>query len=138
MTDHSPSTSELKLAGDGDFGIAWGGIAGVQLGLAAVWTAAAERGVPLERVVDWMAGAPARFAGLAPRTGAIAVGADADLTVFAPDARWTVHAAELLHKNPVSAYDGHELRGVVRRTWLRGAAPTASPTAGRLLERPTQ
>jgi allantoinase len=131
VTDHSPSTSELKFAGDGDFGVAWGGIAGLQLGLSAVWTAAAERGIPLERVVGWMSSAPAAFAGLAPDRGAIAVGALADLTVFAPDARRVIRAAELLHKNPVTAYDGHELRGEIRRTWLRGRAPGA----GDLLER---
>lgn len=130
VTDHSPSTAELKLAGDGDFGLAWGGIAGLQLGLSAVWTAARERGIPLERVIGWMSAAPARFAGLAEK-GAIAAGADADLAVFAPDARRVVRAGELLHKNPVSAYDGHELRGEVRRTWLRGA----TPETGHLLER---
>jgi len=120
VSDHSPSTAELKFAGDGDFARAWGGIAGVQLGLAAVWTAAAERGVPLDDVVRWMSAAPAAFAGLS-RKGALEVGRDADLVIFAPDELFTVHASDLLHKNPVSAYDGAELRGVVRRTLLRGA-----------------
>lgn len=119
VSDHSPSTAELKFAGGGDFGQAWGGIAGVQLGLSAVWTAAAERGVALEQVIGWMSSAPAAFAGLT-RKGAIEVGRDADLVVFAPDERFTVHAADLLHKNPVSAYDGAHLRGVVRRTLVRG------------------
>lgn len=122
VSDHSPSTADLKFAGHGDFGAAWGGIAGVQLGLPAMWTAAAERGVALEDVVRWMSASPAAFAGLA-RKGAVEVGRDADLVVFAPDARFTVHAAELLHKNPVTAYDGADLRGVVRRTVLRGAEP---------------
>jgi allantoinase len=124
VSDHSPATADVKFAGDGDFARAWGGIAGVQLGLAAVWTAAASRDVPLDEVVRWMSAAPAAFAGLA-RKGALAVGRDADLVVFAPDERFTVRAHELLHKNPVSAYDGAELRGVVRRTLLRGAAPGA-------------
>jgi len=128
VSDHSPATAELKLAGDGDFARAWGGIAGLQLGLAAVWTEAARRGVPLEEVVGWMSGAPAAFAGLR-RKGGIVVDRDADLVVFAPDERFTVHAPELLHKNPVSAYDGLEFRGVVRRTLLRGA----DPGAGQLL-----
>lgn len=119
VSDHSPSTADLKFAGDGDFAQAWGGIAGVQLGLPAVWTEAAARGVPLEDVVRWMSTAPAAFARL-PQKGLIEVGRDADLVVFAPDARFTVHASDLLHKNPVSAYDGADLRGVVRRTFLRG------------------
>jgi allantoinase len=120
VSDHSPSTADLKFAGDGDFARAWGGIAGVQLGLPAVWTEAAARGVPLEDVVRWMSTAPAAFAGLG-RKGLLEVGRDADLVVFAPDGRFTVHASELLHKNPVSAYDGADLRGIVRRTFLRGA-----------------
>jgi allantoinase len=122
VSDHSPSMADLKFKGDGDFAQAWGGIAGVQLGLSAVWTEAASRGVALEDVVRWMAASPAAFAGLG-RKGLIDVGRDADLVVFAPDERFTVHASELLHKNPVSAYDGAELRGVVRRTFLRGTEP---------------
>jgi allantoinase len=75
-----------------------------------------------------MSAAPAALAGLS-RKGALEVGRDADLVVFAPDERFTVHQADLLHRNPVSAYDGAELRGVVRRALLRGD----TPGAGRLL-----
>ena len=130
VTDHSPATVELKTRGEGDFGLAWGGIAGLQLGLAAVWTEARRRGIPLETVLGWMSRGPADLVGLGTK-GRIAVGADADLVAFAPDASFTVRKEELLHKNPVSAYDGRELHGVVRRTWLRGAAPGD----GRLLSR---
>ena len=122
VTDHSPATVELKTRGGGDFQLAWGGIAGLQLGLAAVWTEASRRGIPLDRVLGWMSRGPADLVGLS-RKGRIAVGADADLVAFAPDAVFTVRKEELLHKNPVSAYDGRELRGAVRRTWVRGEAP---------------
>ena len=137
VTDHSPSTPELKFAHGGDFGLAWGGIAGLQLGLAAVWTEAARREIPLERVLGWMSNATARFAGLESK-GRIAVGADADLVVFAPDETFTVHADQLLHKNPVSAFDGRELRGVVRQTLLAGRPVDVSPNTeprGLLLDR---
>lgn len=43
-SDHSPATAELKFAAGGDFGIAWGGISGLELSLRAVWTGAHERG----------------------------------------------------------------------------------------------
>lgn len=142
VTDHSPSTSELKFAGGGDFGQAWGGIAGLQLGFTAVWSGAAQRGIGLDRVSGWMSRATACFAGL-DRAGRIAAGSDANLVAFAPDARRTVRAAELLHRNPVSAFDGAELRGAVRRTWLRGelvandgAVDEARRARGRLLDRP--
>ena len=129
VTDHPPSTPELKFQGgptshSGDFELSWGGIAGLQLGLPAVWTEARRRGIPLETVLGWMTRGPADLVGLAQK-GRIAVGADADLVAFAPESTFTVRAEQLLHKNPVSAYDGRELHGVVRRKWVRGQAPGA-------------
>jgi allantoinase len=137
VSDHSPSTAELKHAGDGDFQVAWGGIAGLQLGLSAMWTAARGRGIPLETVVGWMSAAPARFAGLVDR-GSIVECGRADLAVFAPDEALTVEAAALLHKNPVTAYDGKQLTGSVRRTYLGGRVvdPLSTAAHGTLLSRP--
>ncbi len=135
VSDHSPCTAELKRQDTGDFADAWGGIASLQLGLPVVWTSARERGVRLADVVRWMATAPARRVGLAGK-GEIAVGADADLCVFAPDEAWVVDPARLHHRNPVSAYAGRTLTGTVRATWLRGRPVdvTAAPR-GRLLRR---
>jgi len=127
VSDHSPCTPELKR---GDFGQAWGGIASLQLALPVVWTEARKRGHDLAEVVRWMAERPAALAGLTGK-GRIAPGQDADLTVFAPDATFTV--GELQHRHPTTPYAGRELTGVVRSTWLRGA-PIAGPR-GRLLER---
>jgi allantoinase len=139
VSDHSPCTVELKRRDVGDFGLAWGGIASVQLGLPAMWSSAAAHGVDLARLAGWMATAPADRVGLAHK-GRIAVDADADFAVFAPDEEWDVDAAALRHKNPVSAYDGRHLRGVVRQTWLRGAQldidrQSNDQPAGRLLVR---
>ena len=135
VTDHSPCTVELKRQDSGDFAEAWGGIASLQLGLPAVWTSARERGVPLTDVVRWMATAPAQRVGLTGK-GEIAVGADADLCVFAPDETWVVDPARLHHKNPVTPYAGRTLTGTVRATWLRGAPiELADEPRGRLLRR---
>ncbi|WP_439938472.1 allantoinase AllB [Nocardia sp. N13] len=135
VSDHSPSTAELKHRDTGDFAEAWGGIASLQLGLPVVWTTARERGVPLTDVVRWMATAPARRVGLVGK-GEIAVGADADLCVFAPDEPWVVDPARLHHKNPVSAYAGRTLTGTVRQTWLCGAPiDVAAGPRGRLIRR---
>jgi len=131
VSDHSPCTPELKRLDDGDFGQAWGGIASVQVSLPVVWTGARARGIGLDQVVRWMAEGPARLAGL-PGKGAIAVGRDADLVAFAPDARWRV--GELHHRNPVTPYADRELVGAVRRTWLRGRPLDGEPH-GRLLSR---
>jgi allantoinase len=133
VTDHSPCTAALKRLDVGDFGLAWGGIAGLQVGLSAVWTQARQRGISLTQVARWMAEQPADLVGL-PTKGRIAVGADADLCAFAPDAEFTVAATNLRHRNPVSAYHGTRMIGTVRATWLRGVRVTAEPT-GILLRR---
>ena len=119
VSDNSPCTVDLKLQESGDFGAAWGGLAGLQLDLPAVWTGARRRDIPLTDVVRWMAWRPAELAGLDDK-GAIAVGRDADLCVFAPDSTFAVDVDQLHHRNPISAYAGQELYGVVRSTWLRG------------------
>jgi len=133
VTDHSPSTAALKRLDVGDFGLAWGGIAGLQVGLSAVWTQARQRGIGLTQVIRWMAEHPADLVGLGTK-GRIAVGADADLCVFAPNAEFTVAAGDLHHRNPISAYHGAHLTGKVRATWLRGVRTGAEPT-GILLRR---
>ena len=132
VSDHSPAPAAMKLAGGGDFAEAWGGIASLQLGLSLVWTEARRRGIRLERVVDWMSTAPARFAGLASK-GAIEVGRAADLAVFAPDESFTVDAAALEHRHPVTPYDGRDLVGVVRATYLAGHRVDRAVPSGRLL-----
>jgi len=138
VSDHSPSPASLKRLDSGDFGEAWGGIASLQLGLPIIWTAACARDRGLAEVVEWMARAPADLVGLGHK-GRIAVGADADLVAFDPSASFVVEPERLLHRHPVSAYAGRELRGVVRRTWLRGQpAGRADPRHGRLISRGEQ
>src|SRR5699024_7289710 len=51
VSDHSPSTVELKDVESGDFITAWGGISSLQLGLSLMWTEARRRGIALEQVV---------------------------------------------------------------------------------------
>ncbi|WP_448809120.1 allantoinase AllB [Agromyces bauzanensis] len=135
VSDHSPAPAELKHAGGGDFAEAWGGIASLQLGLPLVWTEARRRGIRLEQVVEWMSAAPARRVGLTSK-GRIAEGAAADLVVFAPDEAFTVDAAALEHRHPITPYDGRELVGVVRATYLAGVAVDRTTPRGRLLRRP--
>lgn len=120
VTDHSPSTVELKCSGSGDFMKAWGGISSLQLGLAAIWTEAKARGRGVRDVVEWMSAAPARLAGLSDRKGAIASGYDADLVIWDPDAEFTVDVASLEHRNKITPYHARKLLGATLRTILRG------------------
>jgi allantoinase len=131
VSDHSPSTAELKVP---DFAAAWGGIASLQLGLTAVWTEAARRGHGLGEVVRWMSANPAALAAI-PGKGGIKAGSDADLVAFDPAADTLVDAARLHHKNPVTPYHGRTLKGAVLTTWLRGRPVDGRPHGRLLLER---
>lgn len=134
VSDHSPSTLDLKDLENGDFAVAWGGVSSLQLGLPIIWTEARRRGISLEQVVEWMSARPAKLAGL-PVKGKLALGYDADLSVFAPDESFVVDASRLKHKNPITPYDRRALSGVVRRTFLRGAEVDGQTPTGRLLRR---
>ena len=134
VSDHSPCTPELKRFDIGDFGVAWGGIASVEVGLSAIWSEARLRGFTLADVARWMAQRPAEIAGLR-RKGRIALGYDADFAVFEPDAGRVVDPAQLHHRHPVTPYAFRPLAGIVRQTWLRGRLITDDEPTGQLLTR---
>lgn len=113
VSDHSPSPPEMK---QGDFATAWGGISSLQLRLLAVWDEAAGRGTGFPTLARWLALAPAELAGLDDRKGSIAVGKDADFTVFDPDGETLVRGNELSHRHPLTPYEGKRLRGRVVET----------------------
>ncbi|GHG51736.1 allantoinase [Sinomonas cellulolyticus] len=136
VSDHSPSTVDLKDLENGDFGVAWGGISSLQLGLSIIWTEARQRGIPLERVVEWMGRKPAELARL-QRKGTLAPGYDADLAVFAADEAFIVDAEKLHHKNHITPYQGKALSGVVRRTFVRGTEVDFNEPKGQLIRRGT-
>ncbi len=124
-SDHSPAPPAMKAmtrAGEGDFLRAWGGIASLQLSLAAVWSGAAARGCTIEDLARWMSAAPARLAGLADCKGSILAGRDADLIFWDPDAEAVVDEHALHHRHPMTPYAGRTVRGRVHTTLLRGEA----------------
>jgi allantoinase len=134
VSDHSPCTTELKRRDVGDFGLAWGGISSLQVGLSAVWSQARLRGHSLTDVVRWMAERPAQLAGLQQK-GRIERGYQADFAVFAPDDAFVVDPQRLYHRNPVTPYAYRPLAGVVRSTWLRGSQVSGNNPEGRLISR---
>jgi len=139
-SDHSPCPPEMKLRAEGDFMRAWGGIASLQVSLPVVWTEARSRGYALTHIMRWMCEGPARLAGLQKRKGAIAVGCDADLVIFNPDAKFRVEPDRLHHRHKLTPYAGRELTGVVEATLVRGQkvferGQFAASPAGRVLRR---
>ena len=93
VSDHSPCTADLKRLDTGDFGAAWGGDR-LAAARPARWCGPAARARGRRRwrrSCGWMSAGPAALAGLTGK-GAIAVGGDADLVVFAPDEPFVVDA----------------------------------------------
>jgi allantoinase len=95
---------------------------GLETMLPVVATEAAQRGIPLQRVVDLLSTAPARVFRLYPRKGTIAVGADADLAVLETNGKRTLDAAELEYHEQErwSPFDGREVTVYPVYTILRG------------------
>jgi allantoinase len=140
VSDHSPCAPELKKLETGDFMEAWGGVAGLQFTLPALWTQAKRRGFGFEDVVRWSAEGPARFAGLASK-GRIEKGRDADLAIVDDAALFDLRAEQVKHRHRLTPYEGLRLRGVVEATLLRGLPayeaqrPQTGPRGRALLKR---
>lgn len=120
VSDHSPCPPEMKLREQGDFMKAWGGISSLQLRLPVMWTEAGARGFEVNRLAEWVCGAPARQIGLAQRKGSISVGCDADLVIWNPNREFRVTPELIQHRHKLTPYAGEVLRGVVEKTFLRG------------------
>jgi allantoinase len=116
-SDHSPAPPDMK-EGDDSFAI-WGGIAGCQSTLAALLTAAPDRDISLSLVAALVATNVARRFSV-PEKGSIVVGYDADLALVEIDQDYTLAAADLRYRHPLSPYVGRRFRGRVVRTLVRG------------------
>lgn len=121
-TDHSPCPAAMKGLAEGRWDRAWGGIASLSLALSIVHTGARRRGHTLDDVVQWLAAAPARLAGMQGVAGALLPGREATFVLFHPEETYTVAAEDLHFKHPISPYVGQTLTGRVQATYLRGQA----------------
>ncbi|HEV7991610.1 MAG TPA: dihydroorotase [Gemmatimonadaceae bacterium] len=115
-TDHAPHHYDEK---EREFSDAPNGIIGLETALAVNLTWLVHRGiVDLPLLVERMSCAPARLFKLPG--GSLRKGALADVTVFDPDAAWTVDAAKFRSKGRNTPYAGQTLRGVVDLTVVGG------------------
>jgi allantoinase len=112
-SDHSPSPPEMK--GRENFFDIWGGISGCQHLLPLLIDA----GIPAAEIRRLTSGdVAARFRVAAK--GAIAIGKDADFSLVDLNATETIATESLHYRHKQSPYVGRNLRGRVRRTFLRG------------------
>lgn len=115
-TDHAPHHYDEK---EREFADAPNGIVGLETALAVNLTWLVHRGVlTLSQLVDRMACAPARIFRLPG--GTLARGAVADVTVFDPDAEWTVDPSRFVSRGRNTPYAGQLLRGRVAATIVGG------------------
>jgi dihydropyrimidinase len=111
-TDHIPHLRAAKLAPGLTFDRIPPGVSNLETLLPMLYSEGVRKGrLTLSRMVGVLAAAPARIAGMYPRKGALAVGSDADIVVFDPEARRTIRAAELHSACDYDPYEGWEVTG---------------------------
>lgn len=117
VSDHSPSTPDLKHGGD--FRMIWGGISGCQ---STRQLLLAQNRLTLSKVAAITATNIGHRFRLSNK-GDIAPGFDADL--WLTDLSWqgVVRREDLLYKNQFSAHEGQRIRGRTVRTLVRGREP---------------
>ncbi len=121
-TDHCPFFFETqKQRGKDDFTQCPNGAPGVELRLPLLFSEGFLKGkLPLADVVKTCCAAPAEIFGLSGKKGNIAIGYDADLAIFDPEAKWTVTKAALHENVDYTPYEGMALQGRVAQVLSRG------------------
>ena len=120
-SDHTPVDDDEKLL---PFGEASPGATGLELLLSLTLKWASEHGPQqdsgalLARALARITSDPARVAGLP--AGTLSVGANADVVLFDPAARWKVEAAALASQGKHTPFLGYDLAGQVTATIVAG------------------
>jgi dihydropyrimidinase len=128
-TDHCPFCMKeghlgyllQKQRGKEDFSLIPNGAPGIETRLVSLFDIGVMQGkLSLNRFVQLTATTPAKLFGLFPKKGTIAVGSDADVVLFDPNATQVIRA-ESLHSNcDYTLLEGRSLRGRVEKVFLRG------------------
>lgn len=141
-TDHcSYRFSDQKALGRDDFTKIPNGAPGIEHRPALIYTSFVASGLMTEaQMCRLLSENQAKLFGMWPRKGRLAQGADADITVWDPQARWVIRA-EAQHQNvDYTPYEGFETAGRARAVYVGGqlAAKDGEPSgasAGRYVKR---
>jgi dihydropyrimidinase len=101
----------------------------------------AKNRISLARMVNLVSTNPAKIFGVYPRKGAIVKGADADLVIFDPNRKVTIHSTEMHSRSDYDPFEGFEITGWPRETISHGEVIVANRKSaakagrGRFLER---
>jgi len=116
-TDHAPHHADEKAV---DYESAPFGIVGLETAASVVHDRLVVPGIlSVERFVWLFSAGPARVLGLPG--GTLTEGSPADVTVFAPEARWKVDPSRFVSKGRSTPFAGWELRGAPAATIVGGA-----------------
>src|SRR5947209_7165475 len=142
VSDHACCSAEQKWSRDdpGNIWLAKAGFGGTEYLLSGVLSEGGRRGMSHNRMAELTSWNPAQRFGLA-RKGDIARGYDADIVLVEPHETFVVRAAESQSKQGYSPFEGLELTGRVKSTFLRGeliydGRNILRPARGRHLQRP--
>ena len=120
-TDTCTFTREQKAMWEGDFTKIPMGMPGLETLMPLAYTKGVLGGrITLDEMCAKLSTNPAKIMGLAPRKGAIQVGADADLAIIHPTRTMTVNPTSMETNADWSPFDGWELAGFSRTTLSRG------------------
>jgi dihydropyrimidinase len=125
-SDHSPFRYDDpagKLVAKGRTSFRWvpNGIPGVETRLPILFSEGVKKGrISLNRFVELTATNHAKTYGLYPKKGTIAVGSDADITIWDPDRAETITQANHHHGSDYTPYEGIEVTGWPVSTIVRG------------------
>lgn len=120
-TDTCSFTRKQKAMWKGDWTKIPMGMPGLETLLPVVYTTGVlKKRITIEQMVDKLSHNPARIMGMAPRKGAIQVGADADIAIIHPTKKFKVDPAKMETNTDWNPFEGMELAGFARTTISRG------------------
>ena len=114
-TDHAPHGSAEKLTTLEEAAF---GISVLETALGSLMSLVHGGALTLPMLIERLTAAPARF--LSVDLGTLKPGSPADVTIFDPNAEWTVDAARFASKGKNTPLDGTKLRGRVTVTLAGG------------------